>query len=116
MEQSLRIPPKGRKRIGDKKTKKEAPLKITRATYIAGLKVLVSFSDNISKIIDFKPIFNKYVKGDFLAFAEKKRFKNFVLKNGNISWGENEDIVFPVNWLYENTHARISKDEILYIL
>ena len=49
------------------------------------------------KIIDFEPAIQKYAKGEFKIYATKARFKKFKVENSNIVWGENWDLIFPVD-------------------
>jgi hypothetical protein len=76
-------------------------LKITKAEYNGEYRVELTFNDTAKKIVDFglflrehpHPQHNKYIKQD--------NFKKFKLEKGNIVWGRNWDLVFPVEQLYE---------------
>jgi len=67
-------------------------------------------------LIDFLPLFQKFVKGSNLKYFSPKSFKKFIVTNGNIYWGRNEDVIFPVHVLYDENYEDTSKEEILYIL
>jgi hypothetical protein len=90
-------------------------LEISKATYIAGKKMLVKFSNGKSKMVDFGPLFKKYVKGDFLIFAMPGNFKKFKVSGGNLFWGENEDVIFSAQTLYDTRYSKLVDEEILYV-
>jgi len=69
---------------------------------MGGYKILILFSNNRMKTIDFAPAIQKYAKGGFAIYAEKARFKKFNIENGNIVWGENWDLIFPVADIFDS--------------
>lgn len=117
MEPGIHISQKSKLRSGKTKDKKNTEtLSIEKAYYLGGFDVLIFFSDGVQKRIDFLPIFSKHVTGDFSEYATPSVFKKFIVENGNIYWGKNEDVIFPVSFLYHSPHARRQKEEILYVL
>ncbi|MBS1578840.1 MAG: DUF2442 domain-containing protein [Bacteroidetes bacterium] len=116
MEQNVRISSTSKLRSNKRKIKKEESLNITKAFYLGNYVILLFFNNGNQKTINFLPIFSKYVKGEFIKYAEPKAFKKFIIANGNIFWGRNEDVVFPVSFLYNHTSAKKIKEEILYVL
>jgi hypothetical protein len=116
MEQSIHLPTKSRIGVHTKKASIEAGLEIIAATYIIGKKILVSFSNGRAKMVDFEPIFNKYVKGEFSQFAEIEQFRKFSVSGGNLFWGKNEDVIFPARTLYNSKYSKMVEDEIMYVL
>lgn len=98
------------------KKKKLLNLTITKAFYLGNFSVVLFFNNGIQKIIDFHPIFSKYLHGDYAKYKELKAFKKFIVKNGNIFWGKNEDVIFPVDFLYNHPSSKKTKEEILYVL
>ncbi len=75
-------------------------LKIIAAKYFGNGIVEITFNDkhfefiNVTKyIIDNPhPQYNKYL--------DKKKAKQFKLENGNIVWGKNWDLIFPIDDIY----------------
>jgi len=116
MEQSLRISPKSNLRNNNRKAKKEEILTIERAYYLGNKTLLIAFTNGVQKRLDFSPIFNQYVKGDYIQYARPSKFKKFIVANGNISWGSNEDVIFPVSFLYNHPKAQKEKEEVLYVM
>lgn len=89
---------------------------IENAYYLGGYIILLFFSNGKQKKFDFLPLFSKYVKGDFTKYALPSAFKKFILDNGNIYWGKNEEVIFPVHFLYSNKNATVVSEEILYVI
>lgn len=102
-------------RSNSQKNKKEK-ISIISARYVSDFSIAITFSSDIIRIVNFLPLFEKYVKGDNLKFFAPERFKKFIVKNGNIYWGRNEDVIFPVDMLYNDDAGKVDADEILYII
>ena len=90
-------------------------LKIVKAHFLGGYKILLTFSNGMQRIINFQPIFNKYVKGYYSKHFIPENFKKFIIKNGNIYWGKNEEVIFPVSFLSKSKHGITQKEEVLYV-
>jgi hypothetical protein len=73
---------------------------ITGATYLASYKVRIEFSDNTFKIIDFGPFLRENHHPQWDKYNDIAHFKKFKIKNGNLVWGRNWDLIFPVHGLY----------------
>jgi hypothetical protein len=56
------------------------------------------------------------LKVEFLFFAETNQFKKFIVADGNLFWCKNEDVIFPVQALYDSRHSKLVEAEILYVL
>ncbi|HEY9342136.1 MAG TPA: hypothetical protein VIQ23_11175 [Hanamia sp.] len=114
MANSIHLSEKGKVRRHKQKTEKEI-LIINSAKYINGFTIAISFTNGKTKLVDFLPLFHKYVKGENLNYFDPKKFKKFIVKDGNIYWGKNEDVIFPVNVLLKEKSENIP-EEILYII
>lgn len=79
---------------------KSQNLQITDAVYLRNYEVLVLFSNNRMKVVDFAPAIERYAKGDYSIYAQKARFKKFAIEDGNIVWGKNWDLIFPVQDIF----------------
>ena len=95
------------------KKNKEKNLNITGARYVQDFSLALTFNKGECRIVDFLPLFQKYVKGDNLIYFAPERFKKFIVKNGNVYWGENEDVIFPVPLLYLGDLNTEQNDEII---
>ncbi|MFT4202321.1 MAG: DUF2442 domain-containing protein [Chitinophagaceae bacterium] len=74
-------------------------ISIIKAQYTGNLSVKIWFDDdsvqtvNIGSFIQKHPQYNKYL--------DEKYFKKFKIENGNVVWGSNWDLVFPLEQLHE---------------
>ena len=99
----------------EKKSKMEE-IKILAARYLNDFSLAVRFSTGITQLVNFLPLFEKYVKGKNLKYFSPERFRKFIVKNGNICWGKNEDIIFPGSLLFKKPPFQKSiSEEILYV-
>lgn len=96
---------------------KEKNLSITEARYVQDFSLALAFNTSECRIVDFLPLFQKHVKGNNLRYFAPDRFKKFIVKNGNIYWGRNEDVILPVQLLYSEDLNKEQEDEkILFII
>lgn len=75
-------------------------LYISDAKYLGGLVLSLFFNDGSNKTIDFSSFFKNNTHPQFDKYADPKYFKRFFLDHGNVVWGKNWDLVFPI----ENLH------------
>jgi len=116
MEQSIRVASKRKLRKSEGKAQEEKSLSIIKAFYLGNHTLLLSFNNGVQKKLDFLPLFQQYLKEDYLQYVQLSRFKKFIVANGNIYWGKNEDVIFPVSFLYNHPKSRIEKEEVLYVI
>lgn len=87
---------------------------IKSAKYVQDFVIALSFTNGKTRLVDFLPLFHRHVKGDNLKYLAPQNFKRFIAKKGNIYWGRNEDVIFPVSILLENENDLA--EETLYII
>lgn len=90
-------------------------VEIISACYVQDFIIAITFSNGKTRLVDFLSLFHKYVKEDNLKYFAPSDFKKFIVKNGNIYWGKNEDIIFPINTLLDSKKAN-GDEEILYVI
>jgi hypothetical protein len=73
---------------------------VTGATYIQAYKVKIEFSDNTFRVIDFEPFLKENPHPQWDKYKNIDNFKKFKIENGNLVWGRNWDLIFPVSGLY----------------
>jgi hypothetical protein len=73
---------------------------VTGATYIHAYMIKIEFSDNTSRIIDFGPFLKDNHHPQWEKYNSIGNFKKFKIENGNLVWGRNWDLIFPVSGLY----------------
>ncbi|HEX8279151.1 MAG TPA: hypothetical protein VF540_10675 [Segetibacter sp.] len=116
MESSIHISPGSKVRNNQRKNQEEEELSIVQARQLIAYKVLIWFSNGKQRIIDFEPLFLRFVKGQYSSWFSPEKFKKFLIKNGNIYWGKNEDVIFPVSFLYNSKFGVTQKEEVLYVI
>jgi hypothetical protein len=76
-------------------------ISVKEAKYIDGLKVEVVFNDEKKSIIDFSPFFQTHAHPQYNKYKKPSNFKKFKVENGNLVWGKDWDMIFPVFDLYK---------------
>lgn len=75
-------------------------IEVVKAIYIGDYVLQLHFNDGTEKEIDFKKSFSK-LKGYYAQYFNKEKFLSFTIDEGNLVWGENWDVIFPVNQLHK---------------
>jgi len=87
---------------------------IIKANYLNNFLIELVFADGKINKVDFESFVNNYP-----AYPEYKKienFKKFKLVEGNIVWGENWDMIFPLLDLYNNDLSNSDfKNEEMYL-
>lgn len=77
------------------------PLKIEKATYIDGFRVSIVFNDGNKNTVDFKEFLDTVNGGFWAKYKKPSVFKKFTIENGNLVWGKDWDLIFPITQLYK---------------
>jgi hypothetical protein len=75
-------------------------LKITDAEYVSDFKVRITFSDSTIQIVNFQEFLNQNPHPQHDKYRDLKHFKNFRIERGNIVWGKDWDLIFPIEQLH----------------
>ena len=75
-------------------------LSIVSAKYVAPLKVELHFNDGIIKTVDVGAFIRKHPHPQYNSYLNENKFKKFKIEFGNIVWGKNWDLIFPIDKLY----------------
>ncbi|MCE7044170.1 DUF2442 domain-containing protein [Dyadobacter sp. CY312] len=75
-------------------------IRVINAKYVSDYSVLLLFSDNTEQTVDFQKFLQKNPHPQFSKYLDMKNFKKFKIENGNIVWGKDWDLIFPVEELY----------------
>ena len=78
-------------------------LYITSAQYQSPLSVLLTFNDKHTVLVDIGKFIQNHPHPQYNKYLEEKHFKKFKLEDGNIVWGKNWDLIFPIDLLYKGT-------------
>ena len=78
---------------------------ITKAENAGNLKVCLTFSDDTQQTIDVGGFIRNHPHPQYNKYLDPCKFNRFTLENGNIVWGKNWDLIFPIDQLYSGSLA-----------
>lgn len=78
-------------------------ISVTAAKYVGGYKLEVVFGDSTKKTIDLEIFFETHSHPQYNKYKKEENFRKFKIENGNIVWGKNWDMIFPVWDLYKGS-------------
>ena len=76
---------------------------IISATPAGNLCVNLLFNDNTRQTINFGDFIRKHPHPQYNKYLDEKLFETFTLEDGNIVWGDDWDMIIPI----EDLHAGI---------
>jgi hypothetical protein len=76
-------------------------VQITGARYLSDYKILINFSDQTSQTVDFENFLTQNPHPQHDKYKKFTHFKKFKVEHGNIVWGSDWDLIFPVEQLYK---------------
>lgn len=74
---------------------------VTQAKHLHDYTIEVQFSDGTRQVIDFKPQIDRIRTPEYEKYQDINHFKSFAVEDGNLVWGEDWDLIFPVHKLYK---------------
>jgi len=97
----------------------EQEINLVSGKYLHDFSIALTFTLNKKttvKVVDFLPLFQRHVKGDNLRYFAPNNFKKFNIAKGNISWGKNEDVIFPATTLLASRKLATGSDQVIYVI
>ena len=76
-------------------------LYISRAEAVGNLSVNLFFNDNTSRIVNIGDYIRRHPHLQYNKYLDEKLFNTFQLEDGNIVWGEDWDLIFPIEQLHQ---------------
>ncbi len=76
-------------------------ISIVKAEYIEEYKIELTFNDGKKNVIDFDPLFKKYLQPQYSKYLKKQYFIKFKIDNGMLVWGRDWDVIFSTDMLYK---------------
>ena len=76
-------------------------LSITEAEYAGDYRLHLSFSDGTAQVVDFAPFLTNHPHPQHNKYRQLSNFKRFYLDRGNVVWGRDWDLIFPVSQLHQ---------------
>ena len=75
---------------------------ITNSEYITDYIIRLSFSDGTTHDVDFGNYLYQHQHPQYDKYRNLSKFKKYRIDNGDIYWGKNGDLIFPMENLYFN--------------
>jgi len=75
-------------------------MKIIAVEYVEQYKIKILFEDNTFQIIDIEPFLTKNPHPQWNKYKKIENFKKFKIDSGNVVWGKDWDLIFPIPQLY----------------
>lgn len=73
---------------------------VTHAEYVSAYNILISFSDLTQQTVDFGPFLVGHPHPQYNKYKNPIHFRKFKIERGNIVWGKDWDLIFPVEQLH----------------
>ena len=76
------------------------PIAVKEGKYINGYKLEIVFTNNKKRLVDFQEFLQTHSHPQYNKYKKTENFKRFKIQNGNVIWGKDWGMVFPVYDLY----------------
>jgi hypothetical protein len=76
-------------------------INIIDAKYINEYLLELVFDDAKKTVVDFWGFFKTHSHPQYNKYKKIENFKKFKIENGNVVWGKDWDLIFPVYDLYK---------------
>ena len=76
------------------------PIRVKKAIYLNDYRIAISFNNGKQTTVDFKPFLDTINNGFLKKYKNTEHFKKFNIEDGNVVWGKDWDLIFPVTQLY----------------
>ena len=80
-------------------------LYIVKAENVGDLTVNLTFSDNTTQRVDIGDFIRRHPHPQYNKYLDPRKFSRFTIDNGNVVWGKNWDLIFPIEQLYSGVIA-----------
>lgn len=78
-------------------------LYITEAAVVDELKVDLTFSDNTRQVVNVGEFIRRHPHPQYNKYIDVRKYRRFSIENGNIVWGKNWDLMFPIEQLHSGS-------------
>ena len=73
---------------------------VTSAKDLGGLRVEVEFNDGHKSVVDIGDFIRKHPHPQYNKYLNPELFRTFSIDDGNIVWGDDWELIFPIDRLY----------------
>lgn len=77
-----------------------ARIMITEAHSVGNLTIEMKFNDNTIQCVNIGEFIQAHPHPQYDKYLDEHEFQKFTIDDGNIVWGEDWDLIFPVEQLY----------------
>ena len=78
-------------------------LYITEAKNAGNLSIDLLFSDQTTRRVNIGDFIRRHPHPQYNKYLDERKFGRFTIENGNVVWGKNWDLIFPI----EDLHAGV---------
>ena len=78
---------------------------VTSAEDAGNLCVRLTFNDGHQSVVDIGDFIRKHPHPQYNKYLDPDLFRTFVIDDGNVVWGDDWDLIFPVENLYSGSVA-----------
>lgn len=82
-----------------------ARLIITEARPVGNLTVEMKFNDNTIQRVNIGDFIFRHPHPQYDKYLDEQEFRKFIIDDGNIVWGEDWDLIFPIEQLHSGAIA-----------
>ena len=75
---------------------------IKSVRYIGDFAIRIYFSDDVIKLVDFKPFLESSLHPSIRKYLDEAKFKEYKIIDGNLNWND-YDMIFPIEDLYQGS-------------
>lgn len=75
-------------------------ISVVEARHVKAFALEIAFADGKKKTVDFAGFLKNHSHPQYNKYKKVNGFKQFHVENGNVVWGKNWDMIFPVHELY----------------
>ena len=76
-------------------------IRVGKAVYAGDCKVRITFTDATEQLVDFEPFLLQNSHPQHNKYLDRESFKTFSIDMGNLVWGSDWDLIFPVEQLHK---------------
>ena len=73
---------------------------VVRAEDKGSLHIQVTFNDGHQSLVDIGEFIRQHPHPQYNKYIDPQEFAKFQIEHGNVVWGEDWDLIFPVEHLY----------------
>ena len=74
-------------------------LQVIKAADAGNLCIQIVFSDGFKSTVDIGDFIRRHPHPQYNKYLDPIKFRTFTVENGNVVWGRNWDLIFPIEQL-----------------